>query len=113
VKTIEFDHASISDLIAALNWYWLSNAQQADINYEQLYRMHLVKKFYEELLKKQLSLITNGKKATRIKFDSTHATLMVDVLQKVQSSGTVNSLLAELGSLVPPKLLKNEASRSA
>jgi len=106
VKTISLDYLGLDQLISSLTIYWMIRASRMNIDREEFYRSYLVKKFYEKMRKRQMSMIDNGQKKVKIKFDAIHAILLVDVLQRVDRTEAGQFILSELGSFCPPQFQK-------
>ncbi len=106
VKQLQFDTQQLDQFIQALRIYWITSTKLSNGDRAEIYAHWMVKKFYEQLLKRQIMMLVNGRKKITVRFDAIHAILMVDVLRKVDANITTNTIIAELGTVIPPQLMR-------
>ena len=98
-KSIHLNLGTLRELLNAI----ISASVPADskLTKEQYYSAYILRQLYMKLRTKEYGMLDSGKTEGKIKLDKVQALVLIDVLKNCPASVGLNSLLMEMGTILP------------
>ena len=97
-KTIDLDLETLREL---MNLIISVSMFESKLTKEQYFSAYILRQLYMKLRTKENRMLDSGKIRGTLKLDSIQALVLVDVLKSCRASIGLNSLLMEMGTILP------------
>src|SRR5258708_22940323 len=97
-KSIDLDLETLRELMNAIISVYMFDSK---LTKERYFSFYILRQLYMKLLTKENRMLDSGKAEGKLKLDSVQALVLVDVLKRCRVSVRLNSLVMEVGTILP------------